>query len=199
MGGGTHRNIGDPGGILTGGDNPVHASLHSRRPRLPTRANEAAKPCCCIGPPPMLPGGGAIGDRGGGCNSGVLGGGAHTHTHTHTLENNTLTIIDIGRSPRIVFQDKEELTAKAPRFFIVCSTKTVHKICHARGMRTRKQPSRNLDPKQAVLPQKSQNSAFHVVNRKAETTIWVSGKLFHNLVCTSLSASLPVLGLQTPP
>ena len=117
----------------------------------------------------------------------------HTHTHTHTLENNTLTIIDIGRSPRIVFQDKEQLTAKAPRFFIVCST------CHARGMRTRKQPSRNLDPKQAVLPQKSQNSAFHVVNRKAETTMWVLGKFFHNLVCTSLSACPPVLGFQTPP
>ena len=75
MGGDSRRNIGDPGGILTGGDNPAHANLRSRRPRFPTRANEVAEPSCCIGPPPILPGGGAIGDRGAGCSSGVLGGG----------------------------------------------------------------------------------------------------------------------------
>ena len=89
MGGGSPRNIGGPGGILTGGGNPAHASLRSRRPRLLTRAGEVAKPGCCIGPPPILPGGGAIGDIGGGCNSGVWGVQGTVHDfrlHATTFE-----------------------------------------------------------------------------------------------------------------
>ena len=62
---------------------------------------------------------------------------------------NTLTINDTCRSPRIVFQDKEQVTSKVPHLFIVCSTKIVHKTCHTCWMRTRKPPSRSLGPKMA--------------------------------------------------